>query len=99
MRKFILPLLAAATVAASVAGAATPAVAGEVTVRVRMAGLDLSDPAAVDTARDRIDSAVSRACRMPSMFRFYGKQAVEDCVTDAKAKALNELEAMLPAAD
>lgn len=95
MRKFILPLLAAATVA----GAATPALAGEVTVRVRMAGLDLSDPAAVDTAKDRIDTAVSRACRMPAMFRFYGKQAVEDCVTDAKAKALNELEAMLPAAD
>lgn len=92
MRKFILPLLAAA----GIAGAAAPALAGEVTIRVRMEGLDLADPASVDTAKDRIDSAVSRACRMPAMFRFYGKQAVEDCIADGKAKALSELEAILP---
>ncbi|HTN13325.1 MAG TPA: UrcA family protein [Sphingomonadaceae bacterium] len=94
MRKLAASFIAAV----SIAGAATPALAGEVTIRVRMDGLDLSDPASVDTAKDRIDSAVSRACRMPAMFRFYGKQAVEDCVTDGKAKALNELEAILPAA-
>ncbi|WP_336978754.1 UrcA family protein [Altererythrobacter fulvus] len=95
MRKFILPLLAVATLA----GAATPALAGEVTIRVRMDGIDFTDPASLDTAKDRIDSAVSRACKMPAMFRFYGKQAVEDCVADGKAKALNELEARLPAAE
>lgn len=91
MRK-LLPHLIIAT--ALLAGAAAPALAGEVTIRVSADGLDLSRTSDIVTMKKRIDTAVHKACAK-SALSFYSADAMDDCVADGTAKALAELDARL----
>ena len=95
MRAFILPVAAAITLA----GAASPALAGEVSIRISAEGLDLTRTADIVAMKDRIDTAVGKACGKPAIAGLYGSEAVEDCIADGTAKALAELDAKLAAID
>lgn len=94
MRKLFTPLLAAA----ALAGAATPALAGEVTIRVSADGLDLTRATDIVAMKDRIDVAVNKACSKSEVGERFGSAAVEDCVADGTAKAMAELDAKVTAA-
>lgn len=90
MRKLLIPALAAA---AALAGAATPAFADAVTIRVSAEGLDLSRASDIVTMKERIDAAVRRACNKSASLGKYSSNSVGECVADGTAKAMAELDA------
>jgi len=94
MRKLFTPFFAAATLA----GAAVPATAGEVTIRISADGLDFTRASDIVAMKDRIDVAVNKACSKPELGNHFGSVAVSDCVADGTAKAMAELDAKVAAA-
>lgn len=95
MRNPAVLVLKSALAAVALAGAAMPLTAGEVTIRVSADNLDFSDSADVETMKERIDVAVTRACNTRSRTSFYGAKAVDACIVDGTAKAMAELEKRL----
>jgi len=93
MRKLFTPLFAAILGVAALAGAAVPATAGEVTIRVSADGLDLTRATDIVAMKGRIDVAVSKACSKTEVSERFGTVAVADCVADGTAKAMAELDA------
>lgn len=91
MRKLFVPLFAATMIAAVPA----PALAGEVTITISSAGLDLTRAADIATMKQRIDVAVNKACTKATTLSQVGSEAVDECVTDGRAKALAALDAKL----
>lgn len=91
MRKFLAPLFAAA----AIAGAASPAFADAVTIRVSADGLDFNHAADIAAMKDRIDVAVRKACKAPTAAGRKSEEAVDACVADGTAKALAALDARL----
>ena len=67
----------------------SPASAGQVTIRVGLADLDLSSPSDVDQVKSRINLAVARACNSAALT----EEAAQECVSDGTAKALEQLDA------
>lgn len=86
MRPYLYAVLAAATLAAAPAHAN----ASEVTIRIDLSDLDIADPSDVEAIRDRIDSSVTRACRLGARMST-GSGAVAQCKADGTAKAFEEL--------
>jgi UrcA family protein len=91
MRKLLIPALAAA----ALAGAAAPAFADAVTIRVSAEGLDFAHASDIAAMKGRIDTAVRKACNSSSLAARYSNEAVDACVADGTAKALAELDARL----
>lgn len=83
MRKFVVPAFAALSLAA----AAQPASAEQVTVKVAYADLDLTTATGVATLEIRLAGAIRAACERPDTRELKAMQAWSDCVADAKAKA------------
>ena len=89
MRKLLIPVFAAATLA----GLSAPATAGEVTIRINLADLDLAKPADVDAVKERINTQVAKACNRSAISLPYDSNAVQECIADGTAKALKQLDA------
>ena len=49
--------------------------------------------------KDRIDTAVSKACSKPSILAYSSLESVDACIADGTAKALAELDAKLASND
>ncbi|AKH43080.1 UrcA family protein [Altererythrobacter atlanticus] len=85
-------LLSATLAAAFLAGAAAPATAEDLRIRIDLGQLDIANPADVEAIKDRIEIAVSRACaeavRFPAEVR-----SIADCKADGTAKAFAEVDA------
>ena len=99
MRKSIVTVLAAATLAG---GLATPAFAADeqvVSVVVPYGDLDVADPAGADALSQRIDSAVEKVCHRPDIRNLKGMVAWEQCKADALAGAMEQLSLTAPYAD
>ena len=102
MRKSIVTVLAAATLAS---GFATPAFAADapveetVSVVVPYGDLDVADPAGADTLTQRIDTAVEKVCHRPDIRDLKGMVAFEECKADALAGAMEQLSLTQPYAD
>ncbi|RKF22560.1 UrcA family protein [Altericroceibacterium spongiae] len=88
MRKFTLPVFAAACFAAI----ATPAAAAEVTVRVDVADLDLTNPADIAVVKGRIAEATDKACRNKVGSPLFNAAAFEDCSKASTQLAFEQLE-------
>lgn len=78
--------------AAALAGAASPALAGELTIVIDLGTLDIANPSDDAAIRERIVTQVSKSCRRSSVI-FTSSKVIEDCKADGIAKALDELEA------
>lgn len=78
--------------AATLAGAASPAIANEVTIKIDLGELDIANPSDDAAIRDRIAAQVNKAC---NRFRpvLSSSGAIEDCKADGIGKALDEVEA------
>jgi len=91
MTKFLVPALAAGLALA----ATTPALAKEVTITVSLDNVDLTDPADLERAHAKIESAVTRACRGQMGYlnnlREH-REARDSCREEGLAKAMAQLE-------
>lgn len=101
MRKSIVTVLAAATLAG---GFATPAFAEApaeetVSVVVTYGDLDVAVPAGADTLTQRIDAAVEKVCHRPNIRDLKGMVAFEECKAAALAGAMEQLSLTQPYAD
>ena len=90
MRRFVVPALAAISLAFVVT---TPATAAEiVTVKVGYADLDLNTAAGKDTLDARISAAIKTACIRPDTRNLKAVQAWEDCRDSAASSVADQLE-------
>ena len=98
MRKSIVTVLAAATLAG---GFATPAFAAEQTVSVVVpyGDLDVAELAGADALTQRIDAAAEKVCQRPDIRDLKAMVAWEACKTDALAGAMEQLSLVQPYAD
>jgi UrcA family protein len=98
MRKSIVTVLAAATLAG---GVATPSLAADeaVTVIVPFRDLDVADPAGADALTQRIDSAVEKVCHRPDLRNLKAMVAWEECKAAALAGAMEQLSLVQPYAE
>jgi len=86
MRKFIVPALAALSLAVS----ANPASAGAATAEVRFADLDLSTTEGMAVLDRRVDRAIERVCPHVSG-PLYKVEAQKRCVERAKSSANEQI--------
>lgn len=79
---------------ALVIAAASPALAAveKVEVRVSHADLDLSKPEDVAELRDRINTAIEKACTIEGALAAYSPKVDFQCVKQARLAALAQLE-------
>lgn len=75
--------------------AATPSLAGNYPVKVRIAhgDLDLNTAQGVSTFRSRAKVAITTACEAPSLARHQSAADTRQCVGDAMVSALSAMEA------
>lgn len=87
--RFILPLIALAAVA-------TPAIAAEqvVTVRIAYGDVDVATPEGRAAIEARIDTKLRKACAVEGAARYtHGRAALDSkCVAEARTAALAEVE-------
>lgn len=94
MRKFFIPVLAAAALAVP----AAPAPAAETfTALVTFADLDIATPEGRQTLERRIAEAVTEVCGRPGPRSSLAGDMSHRCRADARADALAQLEAHLAA--
>jgi|GEM_PF-6954946 len=97
MTKYHLPMaLAAASLAACAILAAGSVQAEDGVLRVRLDGLDLSQPADLAVARHRVDLAIRDYCELPTGYPMAGVR--QRCKHDLQRRTANELAVMQAAA-
>ena len=101
MRKSIVTVLAAATLASGFAAPAFAEAPVEETVSVVVpyGDLDVADPAGADALTQRIDAAAEKVCSRPDIRDLKGMVAFEECKADALAGAMEQLSLVAPYAD
>jgi UrcA family protein len=92
MRKSIVTVLAALTAL----GAVPASAAGEVTVSVAYADLNLTAPAGNAALQRRIEAAVKEVCDKPDMRNLKAMTAWEECKANARLGALDQLSLASP---
>jgi len=85
MRQFFRSVIAATALAAT-----APLAAAEVEIRIDLSDLDLADPTQVEEIHERINLAVTRACRTNTL-KQPTLSASAECKADGLAKAKDEL--------
>ncbi|BBC71142.1 conserved hypothetical protein [Altererythrobacter sp. B11] len=92
MRQYLKPALLPVLAATCLAGLSAPAMADDVTIRIDLSGLDAANPSDDAAIRDRIKTAVPRACNRATGFHT-GLSSWQECQADGQARALEVLEA------
>lgn len=92
MRKFVVPALAAISLAGAFAAPAAAAETETVTVKVGYSDLNLKTAAGKEALEFRIAAAIKTACAKPDTRSLKSAQAWQNCKDSAASSAAEQLE-------